>query len=197
MGNSRLKIVGALTGAAALLSLAQGCAFFNVSNPFLPSARVVVQPTATMIEVKYDYSIASRVILTTVPTEPDLEVSSYPNDGTPGVYFHSYSAEYLDMAGKNIPSVLLAKANFGVSAYLPPASSAKPSSIKLKLPIYNQQVRLYGQSLAYSFAGSVSLNPNFSHTINARVTLYGEDDNFNQVQYSLNVPIRFNANINQ
>ncbi|MNT57573.1 hypothetical protein D3C72_1949480 [compost metagenome] len=91
--------------------------------------------------------------------------------------------------------MLLAKANFGMSAYLPPASSTKPSSIPLKLPIYNQQVRLYGQDLAFSFAGGASLNPNFSHTINARVTLYGEDDNYNQVQYSLNVPIRFTASI--
>jgi hypothetical protein len=188
--------MGALTGAAALLSLAQGCAFFNVSNPLLPSARVVITPTPSMVEVKYDYSLASRVMLATA-TEADITIASFPNDGTPGVYFHSYSAEYFDMAGKNIPSVLLAKSNFGVSAYLPPAASNKPSSITLKMPIYNQQVRLYGQSLAFSFAGTTSLNPNFSHTINARVTMYGEDDNFNQVQYSLNVPIRFNANITQ
>lgn len=196
MGNSRLKIVGALSGAAALLSLAQGCAFFNLSNPLLPSARVVIVPEPSMIEVKYDYSLASRVMVAT-PDEVEIKISSYPNDGTPGVYFHSYSAEYYDMAGKNIPSVLLAKSNFGVSAYLPPASSTKPQEISVKMPIYNQQVRLYGQGLAYSFAGTASLNPNFSHTINARVTMYGEDDNFNQVQYSLNVPIRFNANITQ
>lgn len=188
--------MGALTGAAALLSLAQGCAFFNVSNPLLPSARVVITPTPSMVEVGYEYSLASRTIVANA-TEAKIKIQSYPNDGTPGVYFHSYSAEYFDMAGKNIPSVLLAKANFGVSAYLPPASSAKPQEISLDLPIYNQQVRLYGQGLAYSFAGTASLNPNFSHTINARVTMYGEDDNFNQVQYSLNVPIRFRANINQ
>ncbi|MDB5097782.1 MAG: hypothetical protein JWM80_2203, partial [Cyanobacteria bacterium RYN_339] len=43
----------------------------------------------------------------------------------------------------------------------------------------------------------VQLNRNLIHTINCRVTLYGEDDNFNEVEVPLNVPIRFDGQITQ
>jgi hypothetical protein len=196
MGISRRKVLSQFAAVAALVSLAQGCAWFNLSNPLLPSARLVAQPNPSEITVKMSYSSQQQTV-TVTPTDVKVHVQSYQNDGTPGVYFHSYSAEYFDLAGKPIPSVLLSKANFGISQYILPATSTKASSIDLDLPIYNQQVKLYGVEQAYSFAGGPSLNPNFSHTINARVTLYGEDDNFNQVQYSLNVPIKFDAEITQ
>lgn len=197
MGISRRKVLSRVTAAAALASLAQGCAWFNISNPFLPSARLIAVPAPTQIDVNMSFSAQSQTVTVTPPNGFKIHVQSYQNDGTPGVTFTGYSAEYFDLAGKPIPSVLLSKANFGVSAYIPPASAAKGSAIDLDLPVYNQQVKIYGVNEAYSFAGGATLNPNFSHTINARVTLYGEDDNYNQVQYSLNVPIRFNAEITQ
>ena len=196
MGNTHRKLLGRLAVAASLLMPMQGCALFPVSNPFLPSARLVVTPDPSQIVVNYTYSRQQNTVVGE-PGESTIKVASYPKDGTPGVYFHSYSAEYFDMANKPIPSVLLAKSNFGLSAYIPPASGSTPSELPLQLPIYNQQVFIYGMNQAYNWAGEANLNANFSHTINARVTMYGEDDNFNQVQYSLNVPIRFNANITQ
>jgi hypothetical protein len=196
MGIPHRQLMGRMAVVAVLASLAQGCAWFAISNPLLPSARVVAQPIPSQLDVTYTFSRQQNVINTEFK-EVAVEVSSYPRDGTPGVYFHSYSAEYFDLAGKSIPTVLLSKAHFGMSAYMPPASSDAPSKISLNLPIFNQQVRLYGSEQAFNFGGDITLNPNFSHTINARVTLYGEDDNFNQVQYSLNVPIRFIAHIQQ
>ena len=196
MGTTRRKILSQLVGATALLTLAQGCAFFNLSNPILPSARFLAQPDPSMITVNYTYSREQNVINTEVQ-EGTVKVTSYPGDGTPGMFIHSYSAEYFDLAGKPIPAMFLAKANFGMASYLPAASSNTPTEVSLVLPIYNQQVRIYGMNQAFLFGGDVALNPNFSHTINARVTLYGEDDNFNQVQIPFNVPIRFEANIQQ
>lgn len=196
MGISRRKVLSQVTAAAVLVSLAQGCAWFNISNPFLPSARLIAAPTPTEITVSMKYS-AQQQTVSVDAQNVKIHVQSFQNDGTPGVTFTGYSAEYFDLAGKSIPSVLLSKANFGVSAYIPPATATKGSAIDLDLPVYNQQVKLYGVNEAFSFAGGASLNPNFSHTINARVTLYGEDDNYNQVQYSLNVPIRFDAEITQ
>lgn len=196
MGITHRKLLGRLAVAASLLMPMQGCALFPVSNPFLPSARLVVTPTPSQIVVSYTFSRQQNTIVGE-PGESVINVSSYPKDGTPGVYFHSYSAEYFDLANKPIPSVLLSKANFGMSAYIPPASGAQASTLPLQLPIYNQQVFLYGMNQAYNFAGDTQLNPNFSHTINARVTLYGEDDNYNQVQFTFNVPIQFLAKITQ
>ena len=196
MSHTRRKMLGRWAVAATLLLSVQGCAFFNISNPILPSARLVVTPEPSQIIVKYTFSRQQGTILGE-PEAATIKVASYPNDASPGVYFHSYSAEYFDLAGKSIPSMLLSKANFGMSAYIKPASGAQGQSIDLSLPIYNQQVFLYGMNQAFNLAGDASLNSNFSHTINARVTLYGEDDNFNQVQYTFNVPIQFFATITQ
>jgi hypothetical protein len=195
MGITRRKVLSQLTAAAALFSLAQGCAYINVGNPLLPTARLIAQPTPNLLEVTYTLSKQDSTIKADAK-DVKIHLQSYANDGTPGVYFHSYSAEYFDLAGKPIPSVLLSKANFGISGYIPPASTKSASSLDLLVPVYNQQVKLYGMEQAFSFAGGPSLNPNFSHSISARVTLYGEDDNYNQVQFSLNVPIRFEAEIN-
>ena len=196
MGTTRRKLVSQLVGVAALVTLAQGCAFFNLSNPFLPSARFTAQPNPSMVSVNYTFSRQQNVI-NTEATEAKIRVASFPRDGTPGMFIHSYSAEYFDLAGKPIPAMFLAKANFGVAAYMPAATASQATQVELDLPVYNQQVRLYGINQAFFFGGDVSLNPNFSHTINARVTLYGEDDNFNQVQIPFHVPIRFQANITQ
>jgi hypothetical protein len=56
-------------------------------------------------------------------------------------------------------------------------------------------VALYGQDQVFAFAGDVQLNRSLIHTINCRVTLFGEDDNFNEVEVPLNVPIRFEGKI--
>lgn len=197
MGTKRHKLLGRAAAAAALFSLAQGCALFPLSNPILPQARLLITPSPNMITVAYTYSQQQQTLTWKPDGATKIHIQSYPNDATPGVYINSYSAEYFDMAGKPIPSVLLSKANFGISAYVPPSSQNAQKSIDIEMPIYNQQVALYGTSEAYSFGGTVSLNPNFSHTITARVTLYGEDDNYNQVQYQMDMPIRFTAEITQ
>ena len=124
-------------------------------------------------------------------------MQSYPNDASPGVLFSGYSAEYFDQANNAIPTLVLTKVNFGVAAYLPPASSNSKSQVPVSLPIYNQQVRGYAIDQVYSFVPEPVLNRNLIHSINCRVTLYGEDDNYNPIQVSLSVPIRFEGNISQ
>lgn len=185
---SRIAVV------TTLVALASGCKFFDLSNPLLPSARLVAQPDPTMVTVEYNLKLSDGTITTTAK-EAVIKISSFPRDGTPGVFIHSYSAEYFDQAGKAISPLDLKRVSFGVATYLPPASAQKSSEAAMTLPIYNQQVRLYGKEQAYSFAGGAELNKNLIHTINCRVTLYGEDDNFNQIEVPLNIPIRFDANI--
>lgn len=197
MGSARHMIRRRLAAAGLLVGLAAaaGCALVP-GNPFLPSARLTAFPEPAMIQVNYTYKVKDETI-TAEPQEVKYKIRSFPNDGTPGVRIHSYTAEYLDMNSREIPTLFLAKANFGITAYVPPASPQKASEVTLELPVYNQQVRLYGDDLAYSFAGGASLNRNWSHTIMARVTLIGEDDNLNQIQLPMDVPIRFTAQIVQ
>jgi hypothetical protein len=186
-----------LTVLAAGMAMAlSGCKFFDISNPLIPKARLFAQPEPSMATVKYTYKQTDNTI-TWEAKESDIKVSTYPGDGTPGVFIHSYSAEYLDQAGKPIPTITLTKVSFGISQYLPPANNGKSTDIKLQMPVYNQQVVLYGEDQVFSFAGGVQLNRSLIHTINCRVTLYGEDDNFNEVEVPLNVPIRFDGQITQ
>lgn len=181
-----------LAGAVAALG---GCKFFDLSNPLIPKARLFAQPSGpTMVTVDYTYKQSDNTI-DGEAKETQIQVQSYPGDGTPGVLINSYSAEYLDQAGKSIPTMILTKVNFGVSAYVPPASGNTPSSIKMDVPIYNQQVYMYGIDQVFSTAGGVNLNRDLIHTINCSVTLYGEDDNFNEVEIPVSVPIRFSGKI--
>jgi hypothetical protein len=197
MQRKALKLIGPAVALAALASTLGGCKFFDFGNPFLPNARLYAQATPNMEQVDYVYKASDNTITATEKTPVQIEVSSFPNDGTPGVMFSQYSAEYFDMDNKSIPSMFIAKANFGVTQYIPPATAGKPSKITLALPIYNQQVMLFGQRLAYTTAGGIGLNPNFSHTIACRVSLYGQDDNFNQITVTADVPIKFTAQVSQ
>lgn len=185
-----------LTRAALLFGLAavSGCAMLPTDNPLIPPAKFVVNANPTRVVVTYTLKLDDGTI-TVEARDTKIRIASRPNDGTPGMTVTRFSTEYVDMAGKAIPPLFLAKSDQPFSAYMPPASANKPSSTELELPIYNQQVRMYGQDNAYNFEGSPSLNRNFSHTINCRVTLYGEDDNYNQVQIPFTVPIQFEANI--
>jgi hypothetical protein len=188
------QLVGRTVLAAGVVALVGGCKFFDLSNPLIPKSRLFAQPSNTMVTVGYTFKTTDGTI-TVESKETDVEVSTYPGDGTPGTYINSYSAEYLDEAGKSIPTITLSKVNFGVSGYVPPANNGAVSKIKMQLPIYNQQVLLYGEEQVFSFAGGVSLNRNLIHTINCAITLYGEDDNFNVIEIPLNIPIRFDGKI--
>lgn len=187
-------------GAACVLMLSvgalPGCKFFEIGNPILPKARVLAVPLPSMVTVKAQLRQTDGVIEVTAQ-DPVVTVKSYPNDASPGVMFTGYSAEYFDQANNAIPTLVLTKVNFGVTAYLEPASGTQPKTVDLSLPIYNQQVRGYAIDQVYSFVPEPILNRNLIHTINCRVTLYGEDDNYNQIQVPLSVPIRFEGNISQ
>lgn len=191
------KAVAPTLAALSVSMLLGGCKFFDLSNPLIPKARLYAETGDTsMITVDYTYKLSDNTI-DGQAKETTIKVNSYPGDGTPGVYLNAYSAEYLDQAGKAIPTITLTKVNFGISQYVPPASGQTPSSVSLQLPIYNQQVYLYGVDQVFSQAGGVTLNRNLIHTINCAVTLYGEDDNFNEIQVTANVPIRFSGKVTQ
>ncbi|MFP5502224.1 MAG: hypothetical protein ACLGIN_07025 [Candidatus Sericytochromatia bacterium] len=201
MGTS--KHIARMALVASVVLMTSGCKFFDLSNPLLPEARFLAEPEPSMVTVTYDYRISDRTI-TAQPQDATYRIFSYPRDGTPGAFIHSYSVEYFDMNNKPIPTLYLAKANFGVAKYIPPASSAAGGAggatggVTMALPVYNQQVKLYGSEYAYSTAGPIiDLNRNFSHVITARVTLYAEDDNYNQIEIPFNVPIKFEANVVQ
>ena len=192
----RRKDVTRLLAIAALASLAGGCKFFDLSNPLLPTARLFAQASnpTTMI-VAYQYSQQQNTIQPTV-TLPKVTVSAYPNDASPGVTINGFSIEYFDMNGQAIPSMFLAKQNTAMTLYVPPTNATSAAApIEVDLPIYNQQVRLFGATQAYSFAGQVGFVRNFSHVISASVTLYGQDDNLNQITVPFSVPIQFTADI--
>lgn len=174
-----------------------GCKFFDLSNPLVPQARLFAQPNPTLIDVKYTFKIKEQTI-TVEAEEGTVNVSAFPRDSSPGVTIFSYAAEYFDQSGQAVPTLLLARVNFGVSAFIPPATGgAAPTAIPLKLPMYNQQVKAYGIDQVFSFSPGVGLNRNLIHSINCKVTLFGEDDNFNQVTVPVNVPIRFDGEITQ
>lgn len=196
MRNRLPQAVGATFALMVGLGAMPGCRFFDIGNPILPKARVFAVPEPTMVTVKAQLRIDDNVIEVSA-TDPNITVQSYPNDASPGVFISGYSAEYFDQANNAIPTLVLTKVNFGVAAYLPPASSASKSTVGMTLPIYNQQVRGYAIDQVYSFVPEPILNRNLIHTINCRVTLYGEDDNYNQIEIPLSVPIRFEGNISK
>jgi hypothetical protein len=196
MRNKLPKAVGAACAMAFALAALPGCKFFDLGNPLLPKARVLAVPNPTMVSVKAQLRKQDGVI-DVQAADPVVTVKSYPRDASPGVLFTGYSAEYFDQANNAIPTLVLTKVSFGVAGYLPPASGANPSTVDLQLPIYNQQVRGYAIDQVYSFVPEPILNRNLIHTINCRVTLYGEDDNFNPIEVSLSVPIRFDGSISQ
>jgi len=186
------SLCAAGTMALTLLAL-PGCKLFDLGNPFLPKARVVAFPVPSMVNVKSTYRRSDNTIETQA-TDPNITIQSLARDASPGVQINSYSAEYFDQANNPIPTLVLTKVNFGVAAYLPPASGSA-STVSLLLPIYNQQVRLYATDQVYSFIPEAILNRNLIHSINCRVTLYGVDDNFNEIEIPFHVPIRFEGNI--
>lgn len=190
--------VGVAVVAVLTPSTLAGCRFFNLGNPLLPPARLVAVPKPSMVKVNYTYQLADNN-LTVEFEDPEVEISAYPNDATPGTFIHSYSAEYFDQSGRSISTLELTKVSFGVAGYVPPASggSGSVTPISMQLPIYNQQVQVFGQKQVFSRLGGIALADQLIHTINCRVTLIGEDDNYNQVEIPLNVPIRFSGSIAQ
>jgi hypothetical protein len=196
MAKNPLQTLAKVAISAVLLASTAGCAYFDIGNPILPKARLRGEPANNQVKVKYTLSLKDRTIAAAA-TDTAFRLFSTPGDGGPGVTFYAYSAEYFDMNNKSIPSLFLAKTNFGITKYIPPFSQTKAAETSMVLPVYNQQVRLYGDDLAFLFVGGVELNRNFSHTISASVTLYGEDDNLNQVEVRFNCPIVFEAEITQ
>ncbi|MEB3329917.1 MAG: hypothetical protein VKQ33_11855 [Candidatus Sericytochromatia bacterium] len=195
MGKFTNRVLGAVAAATLASTWLAGCRFFDLGNPFLPQARVVAFSSPTMVTLNLTYRIADATVQFEVE-DTTVTVRSLQGDTSPGIVFNAYSAEYFDQTNLPIASLLISKVNFGVSAYLPPASSNAPSQIELNLPIYNQQVRSY--ALDQVFVGSpplVSLNRNLIHSVNCRVTLYGTDDNYNEIEVPFSVPIRFNGEI--
>lgn len=192
------RTVGTLAGAALAAAMLAGCKFFDIGNPLLPKARLVAFPNPSVITVRYTHQPADCI--TTVEAEDaEIEVRTFARDASPGVILQGYTAEYFDQTGVPIASLLISKVNFGVSAYLPPATGqdVEGSRLQLTLPIYNQQVSTYGRDQVYvrPCTNSADLNRQLIHTINCRVTLFGIDDNFNEVEVPLSVPIRFDGQI--
>lgn len=187
-------VATATTMALALMAL-PGCKFFDLGNPILPKARIVAVPNPTMVTVKAQLRQSDGVITVTA-VDPVIQLQTLARDASPGVHITAYAAEYFDQANNPIPTLVLTKVNFGVSQYLQPASGSATSA-NLQLPIYNQQVRQYGIDQVYSFVPEAVLNRNLIHTINCRVTLFGEDDNFNPIEVNCAVPIRFEGDITQ
>lgn len=196
MRNSLPKAIGATCALVLALGAVPGCRFFEIGNPILPKARVLGVPNPSMVTVKAQLRKQDGVI-DVQAQDPTITVQSYPRDASPGVLITGYSAEYFDQANNPIPTLVLTKVNFGIAAYLPPASGTTPSQTTLTLPIYNQQVRGYALDQVYSFVPEPILNRNLIHTINCRVTLYGDDDNYNPIEIPLSVPIRFEGSISQ
>lgn len=196
MRNSLPKAIGATCALVLALGAVPGCRFFDIGNPILPKARVLGVPSPSMVTVKAQLRKQDGVI-DVQAQDPTITIQSYPRDASPGVLITGYSAEYFDQANNPIPTLVLTKVNFGVAAYLPPASGTSPAQTTLTLPIYNQQVRGYAIDQVYSFVPEPILNRNLIHSINCRVTLYGDDDNYNPIEIALSVPIRFEGSISQ
>lgn len=172
------------------------CKFFDLGNPLLPKSRAVAFPEPSMINVQITYQRSTNVF-NVQAEDVTVRVQSFPNDAGPGVQFEGYTAEYLDQTGLPIASLLLSKVDLDISGYLPPASSQRPANLELTLPIYNQQVRGYGIDQVFVFKPTPALNRQLIHTITCRVTLKGVDDNFNEVEIPVSVPIRFEGNISE
>ncbi|MEB3223374.1 MAG: hypothetical protein VKS61_14965 [Candidatus Sericytochromatia bacterium] len=195
MGKFTNRVLGAVACATLASSLLAGCKFFEITNPLIPKARVVAFPEPSSINLNLTYRLADNTIQFEVE-DARAKVRTYQGDASPGIVFQGYAAEYFDQTNLPIASLLLSKVNFGVSAYLPPASGNTPSEIEIDLPIYNQQVRSYAIDQVFvGRAPLIGLNRNLIHTINCRVTLFGTDDNYNEIEVPFAVPIRFNGDI--
>lgn len=185
---------GRLLLLATGLLLAQGCAFFPLGNPILPTARLTGQATPPLLDIKVVYQRTTQTFTTTV-TNPTFQVSSLPNDAAPGVTINRFSAEYTDNVGNPIDAIALAKSNLGITYYMPPANNGTTSQVTFQLPIATQNLEQYSQEHAYDLSGTISLNPFFPGTLACHVTLYAQDDNFNELQIPIDVPINVDAQI--
>jgi hypothetical protein len=170
-----------------------GCAIFPLENPLLPKGRYILTPSNTLINVNYTYRV-SEGLLTAEGQEVTFNLTPFEGDATPGFLAKRYTVEYFDKNSVAIPSSLLPKADLGISGRLAPLQG---STLTLTLPIYNQQVRLYGQEQVFDFSAGIALAKDGPDQITARITIYGEDDSYNQVQTAADVPIRFTAAITQ
>lgn len=196
MGMFVTRVVGTLLGAAVAATMLSGCKFFDIGNPLLPKARPVAFPEPTMVNVEITYRQSDKTYQFN-PTDVAIKIRSLAGDASPGVIFHGYTAEYFDQTGLPIASLLLSKVNFGVSAYLAPATQLQPAEVEMTLPIYNQQVAGYGLDQVFVFRPQAALNRQLIHTINCRATLLGTDDNFNEIEVPVSVPIRFTGFITE
>src|ERR1035437_2516809 len=95
------NVIAPLVFSVGVIATLGGCKFFDLTNPFMPTARLFAVPASqSMDTVDYTFAQTTGTITTTV-NESDVQVKSYPGDGMPGVLINSYSAEYLDEAGKS------------------------------------------------------------------------------------------------
>ncbi len=179
--------------AAALIT---GCKFFDISNPLLPASRLYAVPVPSLMEVTTTYQTEQRLFLVEV-RDVDIQISSFPNDGTPGCYINNYLAEYYDNSGNPIDSLDISKSNLAVGVYIPPASNGQVSTVTVRLPIDHQEVRRYGRNQNFAFAPSPRLREELVHSISCRVLLSGQDDNYNQIEIPVSIPIRFIGNVTQ
>lgn len=192
----RLTRKVALAVSALALS---GCAVLNIGNPLWPEGRYLLTAEPNLVNLKYEFSAQAGSLNVTV-TEPVFTLRAYPGDAAPGLKVTEYSAEYLDMTGRPVSSLFIARTKLGAGAYLLPQApnlEANPP-LSIALPAYNQQVRLFGQSQVFEYDSQGQIRreaKEFSHLLTCRIKLYGTDDNFNTIEVPFDLPIRFESAI--
>lgn len=102
---------------AALVLMTSACAAYQVGNPFLPTARILVTVSPQVVESKIEYD-RSKALFVYETRNADFTLSPYPNDTTPAVLFTDYDVTYRNQDGAEISSYTIPKRRLAATVFV-------------------------------------------------------------------------------
>jgi hypothetical protein len=124
-----------------------------------------------------------RLTYTTDRAAPEIEGGSlHLTTKDFGVMLTGFSCEYVGQGGEPLSDVSIAKQNFDYSIYLPPPNGG----LTLETTVNITQITA---SLTSDSLRPLLTSSNGSQIRSAKLVLYGQDDNFNQIAMPVEVPV--------
>lgn len=180
--------------AVGAMALA-GCKAFEIGNPFLPRARILVSADPQVTQVPLVFNQQTGLIQRDGQnnTTTRFVLRPFPGDVTPGVLFDTYTISFKDQNGAKINTLLIPERRLQTSIYVPKGQAAPAGQapdpgagmgqgITVEIPIRSEQVDIYGIQNAFTrdqngAITGMNVEP-WNQNLTGVVTFYGRDDNF-------------------
>ena len=222
MDRVRFRSRRLLGGSLVLLTTA--CAAYQIGNPFLPEARILVTVNPSVVESKiaYDENVSSYVYET---RNADFQLSPFPNDTTPAVTFTDYEVTYRNQDGAEISPFTIPKRRLAATVFVnrsgvtgggaPAAGGGAPAAggggqgaagggqagagiqPTCTVPVVSEDVIRYAITNGFVKVGStIAQNPeNWSSNLSGFVTFYGRDENLYPIRAQGTFTINFRTSV--